>query len=139
MNVQNPTLKKAMLLALEQTYGIVTKACNLVDINRSTHYDWLKTDEEYKQAVEDIDNVAIDHSESKLHELIDGVMMENKEDGIYKLPPNVTAIIFHLKTKGKKRGYNEREAPQQDDQETIQPPNVTFIMKDMSGTKSETI
>jgi transcriptional regulator of acetoin/glycerol metabolism len=47
MNKQNVTLKKAMIEALEQSLGIVTTACKKVGINRKTHYDWLKTDEDY--------------------------------------------------------------------------------------------
>jgi hypothetical protein len=111
--LQNLTRKKAMLEALEKHYGIVTYACKDVGISRVTHYDWLKEDPEYKAAVEDIDNVALDHTESKLHQLIEGVWMETKPDKggetiVYQVPPNVSAVIYHLKTRGKKRGYIER-------------------------------
>ena len=93
---QQTALKKGeMIKALVKSLGIVTLACKEVDIERSTHYDWLKVDEEYKQAVEDISDVALDFAESKLHKQID------KED--------TTATIFYLKTKGKKRGYIERQ------------------------------
>ena len=51
MNKQNVTLKKAMIEALEQSLGIVTTACKKVGINRKTHYDWLKNDEDYAAAV----------------------------------------------------------------------------------------
>ena len=94
MNQQNTTLKKAMIEALEKSLGIVTTACKIVGINRSTHYDWLKDDDEYKQAVESIEDIAIDFAESKLHKQI--------ENG------DTTATIFYLKTKAKKRGYIER-------------------------------
>ena len=56
MNHQNPTLKKAMLEALEKSLGVVSTAAKIVGINRSTHYDWLANDEEYAQAVSDIEN-----------------------------------------------------------------------------------
>lgn len=91
---QTTIKKKAMIKALEKSLGIVTLACKEVGIERSTHYDWLKADEEYKKKVEDIGEVALDFAESKLHKQID------KED--------TTATIFYLKTKGKKRGYVER-------------------------------
>lgn len=94
MNQQNPTLKKAMIQALEVSLGVVTSACKAVGINRSTHYDWLQNDPDYKKAVESIEDIAIDFAESKLHKQID------KGD--------TTATIFYLKTKGKKRGYVER-------------------------------
>ena len=39
---QNPTLKKAMIKALEKTMGVVSSAAIMVGICRSTHYEWLK-------------------------------------------------------------------------------------------------
>ena len=87
--------KKAMLEALEKSLGIVTSACKSVDISRETHYRWLREDAEYKAAVESLSDVALDFAESQLHKQI--------KDG------NSTATIFFLKTKGKKRGYVERQ------------------------------
>ena len=94
MNTQNSTLKRAMIEALEKSLGIVTTACKSVGIDRGTHYNWLKDDEEYKKAVLGIEDIALDFAESKLHKSI-----EKGSD---------TATIFFLKTKGKKRGYIER-------------------------------
>ena len=87
--------KKAMLEALEKSLGIVTSACKSVDISRETHYRWLREDADYKAAVEALSDVALDFAESQLHKQI--------KDG------NSTATIFFLKTKGKKRGYVERQ------------------------------
>ena len=92
--------KKAMLEALEQSLGIVTSACKKVGIGRTTHYEWLKTDEEYKKAVNSIEDVALDFAESQLHLQI--------QDG------STASTIFYLKTKGKKRGYIERTEVQQE-------------------------
>jgi hypothetical protein len=86
--------KKAMLEALQQTLGVVTPACEIVGISRITHYEWMKTDENYKKSVDDIANIAIDFAESKLYSQI--------KNG------DTTATIFYLKTKGKTRGYIER-------------------------------
>ena len=83
-----------MISALEKCRGIVSDAVRIVDISRKTHYEWLKTDPEYKAAVEATDDVAIDFVEGKL--------FSNIEDG------DTTAIIFYLKTKAKKRGYIEK-------------------------------
>jgi hypothetical protein len=105
MNKQNATLKKAMLEALEKSLNIVTTACKSVGIDRHTHYNWLASDDEYKKAVESIDDIAIDFAESKLHKQID------KGD--------TTACIFYLKTKGKKRGYVERNEYQLDIEKPI--------------------
>ena len=92
---KNGQHKKAMLEALEKSLGVVTAACKSVGIARSTHYLWMDTDPEYRKEVDDLSNVALDYAESKLHNQI------TKE--------NPTAIIFYLKTKGKKRGYVERQ------------------------------
>ncbi len=92
--------KKAMLEALEQSLGIVTSACKKVGIGRTTHYEWLKTDEDYKKAVNSIEDIALDFAESQLHKQI--------KDG------NTAGTIFYLKTKGKKRGYIERTEVQQE-------------------------
>ena len=92
---QNPTLKKAMLKALEKTMGVVSTASTMVGINRSTHYEWLKKDSEYKQKVDDLENLMLDFAETNLHQQI--------QEG------NTTATIFLLKTRGRKRGYIERQ------------------------------
>lgn len=91
--IQHPK-KEAMIQALEKHLGVVTTACKTVGIDRTTHYRWLKEDEAYKEATEDIENVSLDFAESQL--------LKQIKDG------NTTATIFYLKTKGKKRGYIER-------------------------------
>lgn len=101
--------KKKIIESLIAHNGIVSSACNAIDMPRSTFYNWLNTDEEFKKAVDDVQEVAIDFVESKLMEKINGINMVGKgEEPIYSLPPSDTAIIFYLKTKGKRRGYVER-------------------------------
>jgi hypothetical protein len=95
MNHQNTTLKKAMIEALEKSLCVVTSACKQVGINRSTHYEWIKNDPEYADQVKNLENIVLDFAESQLHKQI--------KDG------NTTATIFLLKTKGKSRGYIERQ------------------------------
>ena len=92
----NKTLhnKKALLEALEQSRGVVTSACKKVGISRVTYYVYYKEDEEFRNSVNELHNVALDFAESQLHRQI--------KDGI----PSST--IFYLKTKGKRRGYIER-------------------------------
>lgn len=87
--------KKDLLLALEKSLGVVTTACKTVGLDRTTFYRYLQDDPEFKASVDDIENVAIDFAESKLHKQI--------EKG------DTTATIFYLKTKGKKRGYVEKQ------------------------------
>lgn len=86
--------KKILLEALEKSLGVVTTACKAVNLDRVTHYRYLNDDPEYAKAVREIEDVALDFAESKLHKQID------KGD--------TTACIFYLKTKGKRRGYVER-------------------------------
>lgn len=111
------TTKKAMLEALEKALGIVTPACKNVGISRETHYRWLKEDEDYSNAVNEISDVALDFAESQLHKQI--------KDG------NTAATIFYLKTQGKRRGYIEK---QQLEHYTEEP----FILKLNSGGESQT-
>ena len=87
--------KKAMIDALEKSLGVVTTACKTVGIGRTTFYQWLKDDEEFAREVDDIQNITLDFAESQLHKQIG--------EG------NTSATIFYLKTKGKKRGYIERQ------------------------------
>ena len=84
-----------MIKALEKSLGVVTIACKEVDIARKTHYEWYNEDAEYRKAVDDLSDVALDFAESMLHKQI-----QEKD---------TTATIFYLKTKGKKRGYIERQ------------------------------
>ena len=86
--------KESILKALEKSLGVVTVACKQADVPRSTYYKWLNEDEDFAKAVKDIENIALDFGESQLHKQIG--------DG------NTSATIFFLKTKGKKRGYIER-------------------------------
>lgn len=91
----NTLKKKAMLEALTKTLGVVTPACKQVNIARSTFYEWLKNDPDFKAQVQDIEEISVDFMESSLYRQI-------RND-------NTTATIFGLKTKGKKRGYIERQ------------------------------
>ena len=84
-----------MLKALEKSLGVVTVACRKTEIPRSTFYKWMNEDEEFASNVQEIENIALDFAESKLHDQIGG--------------GNTSATIFYLKTKGKKRGYIERQ------------------------------
>lgn len=87
--------KESMLKALEQSLGVVNNACRKADIPRSTFYKWMKEDPEFEKEVQDVANIALDFAESQLYKQI----ADN----------STAATIFYLKTKGKKRGYIERQ------------------------------
>lgn len=85
--------KKRMLKALKEHYGNVSKACEDLGLTRTCFYNYMK-DPKFAEQVDIISEEVIDLAEGKLLKHI-------KED-------NLTATIFLLKTKGKKRGYVEK-------------------------------
>lgn len=95
MTTNSYIVKKQLIEALERSLGIVTTACKIVGCARSTFYDYYRNDSEFREQVDELENVALDFAESQLHKQI-----KNE---------NTTATIFYLKTKGKHRGYIERK------------------------------
>jgi hypothetical protein len=95
MSNKKKHIKKALLEALEKSLGVVTTACKQVGISRKTYYQYLKEDLDFASEVKDIENVSLDFAESQLHKQI--------QEG------STAATIFLLKTKGKGRGYVERQ------------------------------
>lgn len=87
--------QKAFLKILEKNLGVVTPSCAEFGIDRGTYYDWLKADPEFAQAVESLSDVALDFVE---HTMLQRV--KEKSDA---------CIIFIMKTRGRKRGYVERQ------------------------------
>lgn len=88
------TKKKACIEAMRKCLGVVTQACKMSEIDRGTYYLWYNNDPDFKKQCDDCSEIALDFAESKLHKQI--------EDNI------PTSTIFFLKTKGKNRGYIER-------------------------------
>lgn len=93
-STNSTTNKREFLEALKRCAGNVSEATKHVPIHRTTHYLWLESDPEYAAAVDAIKESLIDRAEGVLHGLI--------SEG------NVPAVLFFLKTQGKKRGYVER-------------------------------
>lgn len=85
--------KQRVLSQLRHFRGIVSNACKEAGVGRSTFYKWVNEDDEFAQRVCEIQEEQIDFVEDKLLTLI--------EQG------NSTAIIFYLKTRGRKRGWDE--------------------------------
>ena len=110
--------KKAIIEALEQSLGVITTACKKVGVGRTTFYGWLSDDPEFKEAVNDIQDIALDFVESQLFKQI--------KDS------NTAATIFYLKTKGKKRGYVERI-----EQETNHNFNTSFDIKTLYDREAQ--
>ncbi|MCM1503388.1 MAG: phBC6A51 family helix-turn-helix protein [Bacteroidales bacterium] len=87
--------KAEFLAALEKNLGNVTLSARACGIDRTSVYRWKNEDADFAAAVAAIDEVAIDFVESKL--------MKQISDN------DTVAIIFYLKTRGKKRGYVEKQ------------------------------
>jgi hypothetical protein len=87
--------QKDVLKALEETHGVITEACKKAGYTRSAFYLAMDKDPKFKKMVEDIQEQAIDYVESQL--------FKNIREG------NITGQIFYLKTKGKHRGYIEKQ------------------------------
>jgi hypothetical protein len=88
-------VKEKLIKRLQFHLGNIKKSCDECGVSRQTYYDWYNNDSFFRQCVDDIHEGVIDFVESSLQEQI--------KDG------NITAIIFFLKTKGKKRGYIEKQ------------------------------
>jgi len=88
--------KGIFLKALEQARGNRSEACRIVNIDRKTFYNWIHKDPEFERNVNDtlniVDESIMDFAVDKLREQVEA--------------GNITAIIYTLKTKGKKRGYS---------------------------------
>ena len=87
--------KRRLIEAMEKSLGVVTTACKLAGLDRGTYYNYYNDDPDFAKQCDDIENIVIDFAESQLHKQI--------KDG------NPTSTIFFLKTKGKKRGYFEKQ------------------------------
>ena len=88
-------IKKIFPQILEKHLGIVTSACEEAGIPRETYYSWRRSDPAFVEACEQAYEACLDFTESKL--------MQSIND------KNITAIIYHLNYKGKKRGYGVKD------------------------------
>lgn len=87
--------QKAFLTVLASNLGNVSDAARQTGLGRRIHYKWLEASDEYKGFYDEINDIAIDFVEGKLQ--------GNINNG------DVVSILFYLKTKGKKRGYVEKQ------------------------------
>lgn len=90
-------LKKAFIEAYERSFGNVLASCKTVGIARQTYYNWIEKDAEFKQQIAEIE------PQERFLDFLEGKLVEKINKG------DTTSIIFALKTRGKKRGYVERQ------------------------------
>lgn len=95
--------------------GILSDIAANLGVERSTIYTWCNDDEQFAQALEDSRERFVDLAESNLRKLLPAfrpskrTRMAEKRFAGWIERPSETAIIFTLKTRGKKRGYVERQ------------------------------
>lgn len=75
--------------------GNVSVACTKIGVSRETYYRWLREDKSFYMDVDDIKESLLDMAETML--------LKGIKDG------GTAEIIFYLKTRGKNRGYVERQ------------------------------
>jgi len=83
------------LEVLKSNLGLIASACLKFGISRQTYYNWYNSNKEFAEECENIIELNIDIAESALYDKI--------QNG------DLTAIIFYLKTKGRGRGYSEKQ------------------------------
>ena len=92
-----------MIEALIKSMGSITRACKICSINRSTHYDWMESDPDYKKAVEELPLIIVEFAENALFKKI--------QEG------DASSIQFFLKHKNLARklgGYSDMRYIQSD-------------------------
>ena len=72
----------------------ITATCDALGISRKTFYEWKDKKKKLAEGLEAADEAILDFAESKLVEHIQN--------------DDVQALMFFLRTKGKKRGYVEK-------------------------------
>lgn len=88
--------KQAFISAYKKSFGNISASCESIDIDRATYYRWIDNDHDFVEALHKVEpeETFVDFAERALAKKI------NSGD--------TTAIIFALKTKGKRRGYIEK-------------------------------
>lgn len=71
--------KQRFLEAFEERMGVISYACSAAEVGRTTYYDWIAKDEEFKKEVDRILVMQLDVVEERLLELIS----KNKEKSIH--------------------------------------------------------
>jgi len=93
MKIQPDKHKKLLIQALERSLGIVTPACKEVGVSRETFYRYYREDDDFKKAVDDINEVTLDFTENQL--------LKKIKEGSER------SILFYMKYKARKRGYTD--------------------------------
>lgn len=89
--------KEAFIEAMIRTYGNISASAQVVGIHRSTYYEWLKTDAEFADVINN------GEYEERMKDFIELQLMKQAAKN------NTAVLIFMAKTRLKDRGYVERQ------------------------------
>tara|TARA_R100000482_G_scaffold81386_2_gene32120 strand:- start:28 stop:399 length:372 start_codon:yes stop_codon:yes gene_type:complete len=87
--------KEKFLKALKLNLGNISEGCKAINISRQTYYRWIDDDQDFESKCQNVSESLMDLAENRLLEKINDY--------------DTTSIIFFLKTKGRKRGYQEKQ------------------------------
>lgn len=96
--------------AVQLTKGLISLAAKNLKCTRQTVYDYAERYPEVKAAINEAREMVIDEAEDRLFKVMNDPTN----------PMHVTALFFFLKTRGKKRGYVERQEVSGDRDNPIQ-------------------
>jgi hypothetical protein len=89
--------KEAFIIAYKENFGNITISCEAAGVSRGMYKSWCEKDPEFRKRLAEIEpeEIMLDFGEQKL--------MERIARG------DTLATMFLLKTKGKRRGYVEKQ------------------------------
>jgi hypothetical protein len=103
-----------IIKALQAANGILAVAARSIGCDRGTIYERMKVSPEVQAAYDQANEVTLDMAEGRLIALV------NKDSH----KDHFSAIRYYLRTKGKKRGYVERQEITGADGEAV---NIHFV------------
>jgi hypothetical protein len=88
--------KEKLLEACEKNMGLISYACAAAGLSRQTFYDYYRIDPEFKRRYDEL--------EVRNTDMVELALMKKIQQG------DTQAILFYLKTKGRKRGFMDKES-----------------------------
>jgi len=122
---KNTTEQKKLIFldALKKNLNVVTAACEQSGVGRTTFYEWMKHDPEFKKKVEEVDEIQTDFVETQL--------LKKIKEGSER------SILFYMRYKGKKRGYSDSVDITSDGQKLNSDIKIVFVDGNKSDRGSE--
>ena len=115
--------KEKFLENFKLSLANISISCEASGISRQTYYNWRKNDSQFRSDCEEIEERNLDLAEMKLLNAI----REGK----------TAELLFYLKTKGKKRGYVERQEITGVDGQKLFEVRIIDTKEDLEGISNE--